>query len=746
MIEKIRKSSIPDGKETFHLLEEHADKQNNTLFALDIGTRSVVGLIVEPLEERDKFQIKDCYILEHKERSMLDGQIHDVLAVAEIIEKIKQHLSEKHGPLQEVAVAAAGRSLKTKRVRFELPISHLPVLTKDDVLTLEFSAVQKAQAELAQELNELDITRYYCVGYSVVNYYLDEEIIGSLIDQRGTNASVDVIATFLPRMVVDSLLAALKRSGLEMKALTLEPIAAIHVLIPTTMRRLNIALVDIGAGTSDIALTEDGSITAYGMVPTAGDEITDALMNAYLLDFPVAEEVKRQLHDQETVQFHDILGIEQELATDQVIAAIDSEIESLAEQIAHKILELNGKAPQAVMLIGGGSLTPTLPTKVAQHLGLPANRVAVRGADAIKQFVGEHPLLNGPAFVTPVGIALAAHSQPIRYVTVTINDSPVRLFDLRKMTLGDALLAAGMDIKRLHGRPGLAMSVNVNGRLKIIPGGHGTSPTILINGRTGSLDSLISDGDIIRVSPGEDGMEATALAQDLIDSSQVLPLTINGEEFVQPPIVLHESIILKSDALLSDRMDLEMRLPKTVGEAIQSSRFATLIQEVAEAPLFTVTCNNQTYSLPRKELHILLNGKKATLLDLVYSQDTIHCEVHDLETPTIGDLITPEDMVQETVNVYVNDQLISLETGHMDIQLNGNPATIETQLQHNDVVTIRSAVGEAPMVSDIFRYIEIPAQPIGTNQLPNFIMKVNNVVASFQTPLVSGDKVELYWE
>ncbi|XOS92085.1 hypothetical protein ACLMAB_27830 [Brevibacillus laterosporus] len=209
---------------------------------------------------------------------------------------------------------------------------------------------------------------------------------------------------------------------------------------------------------------------------------------------------------------------------------------------------------------------------------------------------------------------------------------------------------------------------------------------------------------------------------------------------------MHNSLILQHDAVLTDRMDLEMRLPKTVGEAIQSSKFATLIQEVAEAPLFTVTCNKQTYSLPRKELHILLNGKKATLLDSVYSQDTIHCEIHELKIPTIGDLITPEDMVQETVNVYVNDQLISLETGHMDIQLNGSSATMETQLQHNDVVTIHSAVGEAPIVSDIFRYIDIPAQPIGTNQLPNFIMKVNHVVASFQTPLVSGDKVELYWE
>ena len=92
---------------------------------------------------------------------------------------------------------------------------------------------------------------------------------------------------------MESLLSALKRANLEMEALTLEPIAAINVLIPPTMRRLNVALVDIGAGTSDIAITDYGTVVAYGMVPNAGDEITEALSDLYLLDFHQAEKAKR---------------------------------------------------------------------------------------------------------------------------------------------------------------------------------------------------------------------------------------------------------------------------------------------------------------------------------------------------------------------------------------------------------------------------------------------------------------------
>ncbi|WP_326938315.1 cell division protein FtsA [Alkalihalobacillus alcalophilus] len=353
------------------------------LFALDIGTRSVVALLLQPHE--DQFELIDIEIIEHKERSMLDGQIHDIPAVAAAIKKVKETLEEKHGPLKKVCVAAAGRSLKTRRAQFELDVKGKPILNPEDVLHLELSAVQKAQFELAQtEIKESSL-HYFCVGYSVLNYQMDGEIIGSLVDQNGDHASVEVIATFLPKIVVESLLSALTRADLELEALTLEPIAAINVLIPPSMRRLNVALVDIGAGTSDIAITDENTVVAYGMVPVAGDEITEAVSDQFLLDFPEAERVKRQIHTEDTIQIADILGFETEYTKEEMVAPIRANIRHLAQKISHEILELNGKPPKAVMLVGGGSLTPELPKHVAELLRLPENRVAIRGIEAIQK-------------------------------------------------------------------------------------------------------------------------------------------------------------------------------------------------------------------------------------------------------------------------------------------------------------------------------------------------------------------------
>ncbi|MFY0542686.1 cell division protein FtsA [Brevibacillus sp. H7] len=712
------------------------------IFALDIGTRSVVGLIVEPVG--DKYRVVDCAIREHDERSMLDGQIHDVVAVSKVIQQIKEQLQEKYGPLTQVAVAAAGRSLRTRRVQVELAISQHAAITRDDVLTLEFSAVQEAQAQLAQELNEKDFTRYYCVGYSVVNYYLDGELIGNLVDQRGDTARVDVIATFLPRVVVDSLLAALKRCDLEMQALTLEPIAAINVLIPATMRRLNIALVDIGAGTSDVALTEEGAVTAYGMVPVAGDEITDALMNAFLLDFPMAEEVKRALHANEMVTFQDILGMEHTLPSEEVVAAIDGEINQLAVKIGTKILELNGKSPQAVMLIGGGSLTPKLTEKIAGVLELPPARVAVRGADAIQQFVGSHPLINGPEFVTPVGIAVAARRHPIKYVTVTVNDAPVRIFDLRKMTLGDALITAGMDIRRLYGRPGLAMTVTVNGRMKIIPGGHGTPPVIQKNGEPAGLDAPIANGDFITVIPGQDGHDAQAVLSDLVEQPDCLEIICNGQPLSIGPIALVDGVARSFDSPLADRNEVEIRLPRTVEEVLQEAGLFPSQEPVSAAIRFTV--NGQQYNLPQTVMTLTVNGKPAALSDRVRSGDIIDFAIEPFALPTIQEVIPPEEWVQEQIKVSFNGKPVVLSTAHVAITMNGMPVQAAEQVQDGAVINVKATPGSNPLFSDVFRYVDIPLDKPQGKGVSKLTTLVNGEPASFQTEIKNGDKLELYWE
>ena len=433
------------------------ERPTELVFALDIGTRSVIGIVAE---QRDGLlHILATERMEHKTRAMLDGQIHDVPQVAAVIREVKHRLTERTGALQSAAVAAAGRALYTMTAEAEQEITG--TITSAQQRDLDFAGVQAAQRKLAHSHTVDDPTRYYCVGYSTIRYTLDDNELKTLVGQRGRHAQATVIATFLPRQVVDSMQSALREAHLEMRALTLEPIAGINVLIPPTMRHLNLVLVDIGAGTSDVAITRDGSVIAYGMVPMAGDEITEAISREYLLDFNVAEEVKRKAADGQDVSFTDILGMKLSLTAKQIVTAIRPGIEHLANAIAKQILELNGDPPQAVMLVGGGSLTPMMPELVAAALGIPEARVAVRQPDEVDGIAELPEELHAPDAVTPLGILKIASINTLHFLAVWINDIEYSLFNFRELNVSDALLAAGISLRKYNGRPGMGLIITV---------------------------------------------------------------------------------------------------------------------------------------------------------------------------------------------------------------------------------------------------------------------------------------------
>ena len=696
------------------------------IFALDIGTRSVIGIVAEQTPEGLKIIATERQ--EHKTRAMIDGQIHDVPQVAAVIDNVKKALIKRTGPLKSAAVAAAGRALYTMTAAAEMEFSG--IITAEQERSLDFAGVQAAQAKLAESHTVDDLSNYYCVGYSTVKYELDGTQLKTLVGQRGRIASATVIATFLPRQVIDSMHSALQSVQLDMQALTLEPIAAINVLIPATMRHLNLVLVDIGAGTSDVAITRNGAVIAYGMVPQAGDEITDALSQQFLLDFNVAEQLKRDVTNGLQGKFADIMGMEYDLSPEEVLKPIMPNIKKLAESIVQQILELNGgEPPQAIMMVGGGSLTPNLSKFVAEIMDLPMGRVAVRHPDKIDGVLDIPEELKLPDAVTPLGILKIASINTLHFLRVYVNDAEYSLFNFRDLTVSDALLNAGIILKKLNGRPGLGTMLKINGENKFIPGTMGTMAQLTVDGSPANLDTPIHDGSRIQVIPGQSGASPEITLEDVLEIPPSYTVFINGEETSIAAQFVINGQAAQPGQLLHDGDEIISKETRNLGEVLNTAGFPPMGKKVK----YTLNDKESQYTISPK---ILLNDNPANLTTEVHQQDYI--EYIAPELPKLGDVLNVSELDASLV-IYYEGQEHKIPSATVSLEVNGHPATPNTLIADGSSVRFMKSLRAATTVSDAL--LAVGFQPPAAKSRVNFTILVNKQPVNFTDPIKNGDEL-----
>ena len=495
-------------------MSEHKTQGNDLIFALDIGTRSVIGVVGKA--EGDRFKVLDVETAEHKKRAMLDGQIDNIRQVAELARQVTQRLEERLDvTLERVCVAAAGRALQTQRGTFSLELPESGSITMEQIGQLETGAVSAAEEALQTEGDER--RQLFLVGYTVTQYRLDHYPMTVLLDHSGREIEADVVATFLPGEVVESLYAAMRAAGLQVSSMTLEPIAAMNAAIPAELRLLNLALVDIGAGTTDIALCRDGSVTGYTMATIAGDEITERLMRSYLIDFQTAENIKRSLREGESVHYTDIMGLENELSYDEVMTELEEPMEKLASAIAEQVVSVNGAPPSALFLAGGGSKLNGLKERVAEKLNMDEKRVAVAGNNFAKSAYADTIKLDNPEYTTPLGIAVSAGMGLLNdsYV-VLLNGQPAKLFRSGVMTLRDILLMNGYTYADMLGRTGKSLTLTLDGRHVVLRGEPAMPAVLTVNGEDAVLSAVVHAGDRVNFVPARSGADAHQTLGELL--------------------------------------------------------------------------------------------------------------------------------------------------------------------------------------------------------------------------------------
>lgn len=650
----------------------------DNVFGLDIGTRNVIGTVGYKNED-DEFIVVAQYIKEHETRAMLDGQIHDIGRVARTLNVVKTELEQQIGqPLTEVCIAAAGRVLKTITTHVEYDYAEESVVTGEDIHTLELLGIEKAQ-EALKENNDTKY-KFYCVGYSVVKYYLNEELFISIEGHKANKIGCDIIVTFLPEDVVDGLYAAVGQIGLTVANMTLEPIAAINVAIPENYRMLNIALVDVGAGTSDISITRDGSIVAYGMIPYAGDELTEVIVQHYLVDFKTAESIKLSSTIDDEVTYKDIMSIEHTIPSSDVWEVVAPVVEKITTEVASKIKELNGgETVSACFVVGGGGKVHGFTEGLAKRLDIPEERVALRGEEVLGEVIfQQEEMAKDPLLVTPIGICLNYYEQKNNFIMVRFNGERLKLYDNNRLTIVDAALQAGFPNDQLFPKRGTPINFTVNGSSRIARGEAGEAAIVKMNGRPANINTPLEPNSEITIEPSTSGAPAVYTVGQLEEyNTSKLTFQINGRTVVCPKFVQVNGSLEPEDYEIQE------------GDVIETRNFYT-VSQIAEFMDVVIDDDQE----------ILVNNREATMDTLVYENFSIEWSIdeyglaRDQRSDYGGETVGSENKAYETLNVdddFVAD-VSSLEESE---NTEGAPATDESGNQENISANGNNAETEA---------------------------------------------------
>ncbi|MDP4179004.1 MAG: cell division FtsA domain-containing protein [Bacillota bacterium] len=680
---------------------------NEVIFALDIGTRSLKGTV--GIVRDKKFVVIAESYAEHEKRAMIDGQIHDISLVSKGVEIVKNELESKlNFKLTKVAIAAAGRSLKTTNVKAEMNIEYKEI-DKDIVRSLELTAVKKAE----EKVNHSTEGKLYCVGYSVKNYYLNGYMITNLLSHKGDKIAAEVIATFLPRTVVDSLYAVTEKQQLEVVNLTLEPIAAMEAAIPQNLRLLNLSLVDVGAGTSDVAICSNDTINAYGMVPVAGDEVTEVIAKNFLVDFNTAEKMKKEADSKEIIEYIDVLGLENQVSKEDILKVIKPVVDKIADEIASKILYLNnGKAPNAVFLVGGGVHTLGLREMISEKLGLPLQRVAVKGREAVTDCVTEDKSI-GSIGVTVLGIALVSIKKMGHdFIDIFLNGSVVSLFNSHNNTVMDVIMQAGIDPKMLIGKNGKNIKFILNDIKRVAFGSLAVNSVIKINGTPKNMDSEVSEGDNIDIEFAKDGKDAIPKVRDFIQEVYSISFYINDEiKFIEPVVFINEERA-KLEDYIKDGDSVKIILPETLGEYIKY-----FDEENKEIKYFSDAEElSDDYKIKEGQR---IYSRNAEQVDI----DKAELNVEDSERDNIKENLDKEN---EPKNLDKKDQTEIIN--NLEIIVNEKRVVLKGK--------------EKYIFIDIFDYIDFQLIiPKG-----KLILLINGKNAGYYDELNDGDDIKIYWE
>lgn len=380
-----------------------ARDNKDLIVALDIGTSKVVAVVAEVLPE-GRFEVLG--LGQHESMGMRKGVVVNIEATVTSIQRA----------LEEAELMA---DCKIGGVYTGISGSHIASLNSSGMVAIKDKEVTSADVskvvEIAQAVNiPMDQQVLHVLEQE---FFVDaQEEIKQPVGMSGFRLEVRVHIVTAASSAVQNIERCVRRCGSEVQELMLAPLASSMACLTDDEKELGVVLIDIGSGTTDIAIYTGGAIRHTHVIPIAGDQITSDIATMLRTPMPDAEEIKLRYGlareaNASPEELIEVTGLgdrpNRQVKRHELGAVIEPRVEELFQLVQHSLKEsgYENLLASGVVITGGSALLPGI-VELAEEVFSKQVRVAMpiyHGSLA--------DMMRNPRFSTAMGLLSQARNE-----------------------------------------------------------------------------------------------------------------------------------------------------------------------------------------------------------------------------------------------------------------------------------------------------------------------------------------------
>ena len=340
-----------------------SDSADDYIVALDIGTEFVKVLIAKQAKD-GTLEITGVGRAHQGSGNMYDGAIADIGGVVSTCEKaLSQAEAQANITAKLAVVGIAGELIKgnTNTVRYRRKNGNKPITEQEMsaiIKRVQDRAGERAKKEVAVETNNDDV-EVRLINSAIVSLQIDGYKVSNPIGFKGSDLTIQFYTAFAPLVHISAIEKVCAELSLDLLAVAVEPFAVCRACLGDDLdSNFSDIVMDIGGGTTDIAIVDDGGVEGTKMFGIGGRSFTHQIATKLGIDFDTAENYKVNLDNEK-------LSID---TKDRIELAIDANLTVWLSGVAialEDFTEVMESFPNRILLCGGGAGLSALQEQLA---------------------------------------------------------------------------------------------------------------------------------------------------------------------------------------------------------------------------------------------------------------------------------------------------------------------------------------------------------------------------------------------